>query len=186
MDTDAFATKVWKQDPIATMRRYDLALLFDHFPQGTAKGTEYPYRFQEAFNKTICSIDMKWGMLTYGEGKCLGKSVRIKQVHGFFHVSDLDFYRSEPVKHWSRVFIGDTKFSRFYDDQIAVTVPAAVLAGNRSWDMRRHGVRLDVFHNFLLDGYRERAVGGFVKYWKANAKERFPEAVDKCWIHIKG
>jgi hypothetical protein len=127
------------------------------------------------------------GSLVFDEGNCLGKkNVRIKQVHGFFHTTNLDFYRSEPVKKWSRVLIGDTKFSRMYDDQIGVTMPAAVLAGNRSWEMRGHGLHLDMFHNFGLDGFKERAVGGFVNFWKKNGKERFPEAVDKCWIHIKG
>lgn len=48
--------------------------------------------------------------------------------------------------------IADTKFSRRWDDQLAVTVPAAMLAPEKAWDMRTHGVHLNVWHNQYLDG----------------------------------
>jgi hypothetical protein len=42
----------------------------------------------------------------------------ISQIHGFFHVADLDFFKSPTT----------TQFRRRYDDQLAVTVtvPAAI------------------------------------------------------------
>jgi hypothetical protein len=197
MDSDGFCSRVWEQDPIATMVRHDLVLLFDHFPQGTSKGEEWPYRFLEAFgtsntttNRTICSVKMENGTLSAKEGGCYGKKVskgvQIPQVHGFFHVTNLDFYRSEPAMKWARVLIGDTKFSRMFDDQIGVTMSAAVLAGDRAWDMRYHGLHMNVVHNFLMDG--QDPFGGFLYFWntKGNVKKSFPEAYANCKVTSRG
>ncbi len=166
------------------MARNDLAILFDHFPQGNAKGTEWGARFQEAFGKTICRVDMVDGHLVAREGDCVGKNLSIKQVHGFFHVTNLDFYRSEPVMKWAHVMVGNTKFSRMFDDQIGVTMPAAVLAGNRSWDMRYHGINLGVLHSYHMDG--DEPFGGFLNYWKNKGEAAFPEAYGKCKVTQHG
>mmetsp|Transcript_11460 Transcript_11460/g.26905 ORF Transcript_11460/g.26905 Transcript_11460/m.26905 type:complete len:531 (+) Transcript_11460:272-1864(+) len=178
MDSDVYCTRVWHQDPIAAMERYDLALLFDHFPQGRARGMEFPQRSNEAFDRTICEISMVNGTLVAEEGRCINKKRNtIQQVHGFFHVSSLDFYRSDAVMKWNRALIGDSKFSRLFDDQIGITMPAAVLAGNRSRDMRSLGVYTRVFHNFVIDGRMEEWRGNFKKWWAQNANTSFPEAL---------
>eukprot|EP00934_Nitzschia_sp_Nitz4_P005410 Nitzschia sp. Nitz4//scaffold343_size17995//3209//7250//NITZ4_008797-RA/size17995-processed-gene-0.25-mRNA-1//-1//CDS//3329548584//5400//frame0 len=184
LDTDGFCTKKWLQDPIATVARYDLAILFDHFPQGMAKGKEWGYKIHEAFNRTYCRVEMENGHLKAYTGGCLGKNLQIKQVHGFFHVTNLDFFRSEGPMHWAEVMIGDSKFSRMYDDQIGVTIPSAVLAGNRSWDMRWHGLNLGVFHSYHLDG--DIPFGGYLNYWKKNASTAFPEAYGTCKVTQHG
>eukprot|EP00532_Pseudo-nitzschia_australis_P005684 CAMPEP_0168165010 /NCGR_PEP_ID=MMETSP0139_2-20121125/1251_1 /TAXON_ID=44445 /ORGANISM="Pseudo-nitzschia australis, Strain 10249 10 AB" /LENGTH=505 /DNA_ID=CAMNT_0008082083 /DNA_START=3497 /DNA_END=5011 /DNA_ORIENTATION=- len=153
MDSDVFCTRIWNQDPIARIERHDLALLFDHFPQGYARGKEFPERTKQAFDRIICGITMINGTLVARDGRCLRKTRgRIAQVHGFFHVSSLDFYRSDAVMKWNRALIGDSKFSRVFDDQIGITIPAAVLAGNRSRNMRSIGVYPRVMHNYVIDG----------------------------------
>lgn len=85
---------------------------------------------------------------------------------------------------WAKVMVGDSKFSRMYDDQIGVTMPAAVLAGNRSWDMRYHGLNLGVLHSYKLDGQQQ--FGGFLKYWKNEGRTAFPSAHAKCKITQHG
>ena len=73
------------------------------------------------------------------------------EVHGFMHISSLDFFRSEAVMKWTRTLIGDTKFARQFDDQIAVTAPAAVLASNRTAEIERGaGMKLNIFHNYKV------------------------------------
>ncbi len=181
MDSDAFCTKVWQQDPIAILRRHSLILLFDNFPMGRATGSEWVGRTKLAFGKSICTISMKNGTLHANKESC--KYARLlRQVHGFFHVTDLDFYRSDPVMNWQRIMIGDSKFSRMYDDQMAVTMPAAVLAGNRSWNMRHFGFNLSVVHNFKMDGRKSEKVGPFKTFWQRQGRQRFPEAYGKCDI----
>lgn len=115
LDSDGMCSKKWDIDPIATMRRNDLVLLFDHFPAGRANGEEFVQRTKEAFGKAICEISMSNGTLIATSGFC--KSARfLRQIYGFFHVTDLDFYRSEPVMNWQRIMIGDSKFSRRFDE----------------------------------------------------------------------
>jgi hypothetical protein len=187
MDSDAFCTRTWKQDPFATIERHDLALLFDHFPQGSANGYEFPRKTVEAFDKIICDVNLVNGTLVVREGRCKNRPrSRIKQVHGFFHVSSLDFYRSDPVAKWNDILIGDSKFSRRFDDQIEITIPAAVLASDRSRDMKSLGVKLRVFHNYVLDGLPQDWRGYFDKWWDKNANTTFPEASGQCEVHISG
>eukprot|EP00536_Pseudo-nitzschia_multiseries_P008631 jgi/Psemu1/325289/estExt_fgenesh1_pg.C_2220007 len=156
MDSDVFCTRVWEQDPIAAMQRYDLALLFDHFPQGAAMGWEFPQRAKEAFNRTVCDISMVDGRLVARDGRCYHRpSSRIKQVHGFFH------------PHLRR------------------PDPAAVLAGNRSYDMRTIGVKTRVFHNYVIDGRMQDWRGYFVNWWNRNANTSFPEALE-CPVTLSG
>jgi hypothetical protein len=180
IDSDGFCTKKWDKDPMAAMIRNDLALLFANFPQGSSKGFGFQERFVAAFNQTFCYVGLEDGHLYAKSGIC--KKVKIPQVHGFLHVTNLDFYRSEPVMHWARTLIGDTKFSRMYDDQLGVTMPAAVLAPNRSWYMVEHGINLEVYHNGKLDGKRFSGAGGFVKWWRRNGTSYFPTAHGKCVI----
>ena len=185
MDTDAFCTRVWRQDPIAMMRRNDLVILFDNFPAGRANGIEFVNKTMEAFGHRVCEIAMKDGKLYAVTGYCK-RAKFLRQVHGFFHVTDLDFYRSDPVTNWLKIMIGDTKFSRMYDDQIGVTMPAAFYAGNRSWDMRHHGLHMSVMHNFVMDGNDDERTGSYFRFWEHDAEETFPEAYGQCKIVVRG
>ena len=89
---------------------------------------------------------------------------------------------------WSRTLIGDEFLSRRFDDQLAVTAPAAVWAPERSWHLRSHGIKLNVFHNGILDGGAERAKRyNFRALWNdGGGKEGFPEAVGVCNILANG
>ena len=186
MDTDSFCTKVWTHDPIAHMIRHDYKILFDHFPMGYSDGDEFQDRFVRAFNRTLCRVQMN------GDGtlRAVGgydypcRRTHVGQIHGFFHITDLKFYRSEPVMNWNRILIGKAKFSRRFDDQIAVTAPAAILAPNKSREMESAGLKLDVFHNYKLDGKEQ--VGGFIKWWSVNGKSSFPSAYGKCTVDHAG
>jgi len=215
IDADAFCTKRWTSDPVAVLKRYNLTLLFDHFPQGAARGYEFPSLTHQVFNKTICDVELSSddGTLSAKEGKCLGKKgTRIHQVHGFFHVTKLEFFRSPKVTEWNSAMIGYDeptggkgggdedkgddddddddpgyyRFSRLFDDQIGLTIPAAVLAGGSSRDMKSMGVKLRIMHNYVLDGFMADWRGYFVPWWKRNANTSFPEACDRCIVDISG
>ena len=109
---------------------------------------------------------------------------RFGHIHGFFHITNLDFYRSDIVQRWAEIWIGDGFLQRSYDDQAAVTVPAAILAPERSWEMRSHGINLQVFHNNRMDG-KER-VGGFFRLWDTNVSHNLPSANGVCPIKSRG
>jgi hypothetical protein len=176
-DSDSMSTRVWEQDPIAVMIRNNLAMFFDNFPQGRTKGQEVQAKIKEAYNDTLCSLRMQNGHLVKSDG---GSCPAVPQMHGFFHITNLDFYRSPENMRWYDILIGDNKFSRKWDDQLSVTVPAAMRAGNRSWEMGANGVNLDVWHNGFLDGKRKWKGGGYLKWWKKEAEVSFPEGFGSC------
>lgn len=103
------------------------------------------------------------------------EQMRIGSIHGMFHITNLDFFRSPLVQKWVNTLIGDSKFSRKFDDQTAVTIAPAILAPNRSWGMSENGINLTVFHNGFIDGKRKWKGGYFLDYWERMG-DRFPEA----------
>lgn len=180
MDSDGFPTKVWPKDPVAYAIRNRLVMLFDNM-MGINKFS-HP-RVLQTYNKTICSISIEDGHFvtewTHGDG-CVNKE--IPDIHGFFHITDLDFYRTDLVARWSENLIGDCFCCREHDDQIAVTVPAALFAPDRSHDMRSNGIWLDVFHNHKLDGKEQAKPAGFKGYYGEVVKHNFSETVGVCRI----
>jgi hypothetical protein len=179
LDADGFCTNVWKRDPVAYMIQNQLAIFFGNWPQGGGSGKQFQDRFRTAFNQSFCGPGLKDGHFV--ESLNCGPKSRLFNIHGFFHITDLDFYRSDPVMHWAKTMIGDGFMSREFDDQLAVTVPAAILAPERSWDMYSHGFKLNIFHNAEIDGKGRRKAGGFRPYWKKNGKN-FTEAWGVCKI----
>ena len=185
IDTDAFCTEMWKVDPVATMIRNDLVILFDNFPAGALGGAEIQRRISQVFNTTLCNIGVdEQGHLKRTLGDDCGDKTAVHQIHGFMHITNLDFYRSPIGIQWSESLIGEGKFQRIYDDQIAVTVPAAIMAPERSWDMRSNGLNLQIYHNFDMDG-KEKQIAGFKNYWAKQGYNKFVEAQDICTPFIK-
>ena len=182
LDTDGFCAKLWDRDPIAFFLKNDLVMLFDNFPQGRAKKT-IAERVVQSFNTSLCEVRLKNGHLAPDMGRpCPG--ARFHLIHGFFHVTNLDFYRTPQAKQWFETLIGDCFLCRDFDDQVAVTALPAILAPNRSWDMRYHGLRMDVYHNGQRDG-KEKA-GGFRTLWKQFGASNFSQAYPYCTINNGG
>merc|ERR1712194_315330 len=96
-------------------------------------------------------------------------------------MGDLDFYRQPKVLNGLKSLLCNCFLCRSPDDQLAVTIPAAIYAPEKSWDMRLHGFDLKVYHNMNMDGkerVRSPAGPGFVKYWKLVGSKESP-ATDK-------
>ena len=137
----------------------------------------------QTYNKTICKIEVANGRLatTWRHGsECVDNSIH--DIHGFFHVTDLEFYRSGAVAPWLENLPGDCFCCREPDDQIAMTVPAALLAPNRSHDLHSNGIRLDLFHNCMLDGKYQAKPAGFREYYREVVRHNFSETVGVCRI----
>ena len=180
IDTDAFCTQTWDRDPIAIAMKNRMVIYFDNYPQGRSKAAQP--RVKKAFGKFLCSARKSSNgplISTVGDD-CEGS--QLWTIHGFHHITDLDFFRQNKVIHWAETMIGDCFLCRKFDDQLAVTVPAVMLAPERSWDMYKSGVQLKIIHNNLIDGKRKKKAGGFHNYWNKNAESQFPEAWNKCKI----
>lgn len=78
-------------------------------------------------------------------------------VHGMMHITNLDVYRKPIHLNFQRILTQHNThpFSREWDDQIAVTVPAAFENPDKAWDMRMHGEFCPSSGDSLysLDGY---------------------------------
>ena len=183
-DADSFCTKPWERDPVAFAIDKQAVILFDHFPQGHSKNW-IQKRFFTAFGEKLCKIwiteEGHFGTMTKSNGKC--GQYGVPNIHGFFHISDMDFYRSPKVQKAIEVLFEHCFLCRFPDDQLTVTAPAAMLAPNRSYEMRTTmGTNLDVFHNHKLDGIDQTTPAGFKQYWPQYASKTLPEADGVCPI----
>jgi hypothetical protein len=109
-------TIVWPRDPVTYMLENRLAILFDNFPMGRSSGEIFQQRIEKSFGKQICDVNLVDGHLwpTIGDN-C--KNGRIRQIHGFFHITNMTFYRENI--HWAENLIGDERFQRKFDDQLA-------------------------------------------------------------------
>ena len=113
IDSDAFCTKVWPKDPITYFLQNELVIFFAHFPQGRSTGTDWHTKYISAFNKSLCGVKMnEWGYIYPVYTKFCPRPV-VHQIHGFFHITNLTFYRSPRVLNWFDILIGNTlRFSR--------------------------------------------------------------------------
>ena len=187
MDTDALSLSPWQQDPVAFVARNNAVLLQGNVG-GTAKADWGVHeRIMEAYqNQTLCwslSNAARGGLLDvkYGTGRCSGG---VKQTHGFFHVLDLDFYRLPQNLAWSNTMMAGQRFGRLFDDQLAVKVPAAMLAPNRTYLSTMAGLELPIMHHGnIMEGYLYK--GRFPVYWRDKANETFPEGYEKCAAYAR-
>jgi hypothetical protein len=177
IDSDTFSTKVWKQDPIAYMIAHDLVMFAGSLPGGYAR-IEEAERVHHGFNTNICRLSLtEDGYFNVETGHCTGKKFGV--VNGFFHITNLDFYRSDVVINWLKFLREDCFLCREFDDQFAVTVPAAILAPNRSKAMLQSGIELHLFHNAKIDGVKQAAPAGFKRYFRT-IQDNFTEATGFC------
>jgi hypothetical protein len=187
-DSDSFATQVWKQDPMAFMIRNDLVLLMAHHGRGRTPGKlGVQDRIEKVYNKTLCHVGLaEDGRLApkYGTVAQPCRKADVYHVHGFFHLTNLDFYRSPQNLYWSEVLIGDGKFSRIWDDQLAVIVPPAMLAPDRAMDMASVNITPNVFHNGWIMMKTKSQGGGYKYFWRERGPTQFPEARLECGSYI--
>ena len=177
LDADAWATKPWDKDPVDYFVRNNGVIMFEHFPHGTTK-FKIQTRLVAGFNTTVCKVKLSDAghLVTRLDSVNWCHRRSVPSIHGFMHITDLDFYRSAPVRSGLEAIYGDCFLCRSPDDQLAVTAPAAILAPERSWEMRAKGFRLDVFHNCMIDGHEQAKPAGFKKYWKRKGLRALPAA----------
>ena len=107
-------------------------------------------------------------------------------IHGFMHITDLDFYRQPQVLNGLQTLFGNCFLCRIPDDQMAVTLPAAIYAPDKAWDLRTKGFDLRIFHNFRMDGAVPLQPPGFRRHWSEVAAMGFPTADQVCRITEAG
>ncbi len=138
-DSDAQCVEPWKVDPVETMVQNDLAILFYNFPQGRAKNNLIRPKMKNVYGREICGLKYDKHLIP-SYCRTRKENVKIAQIHGFHHITNLDFYRNETQLELLKEMVSEYKFSRMWDDQIGVTLPAALGAPKKSWSYHDHGL----------------------------------------------
>jgi len=182
IDSDCFATSVWKDDPVDFSIRNNLVLGVGNM-QGTGGGPGLQAKIKDYFNLYLCSVKLDQNSSLHaitGGSEC--KYSRFDIIHGFLHFDNLDFFRSN--MEWMTKFIGEDRLSRQPDDQEAITTAALLLAPGRTRDFVLSDIRLNVMHNGLLDGKLKVTLDQYLKWWQLYAERDFPTGFNKCKSHI--
>jgi hypothetical protein len=181
MDGDSFCTKPWAHDPMKAMVENDLVLMVDNFPQGNTANPRLKDKMQQAYNnRSICTLYLSADG-KFSPRKCEGdQSPKLGLVHGFMHITNLDFYRNATQLNFLGLLVGDHRFSREWDDQLAVTAPAAMAAPDRVWDLRMNGYNLGIHHNGMLDGKERNTATRYNTYWDKEGKARWETGREMC------
>lgn len=180
MDSDALCTKPWTQDPMKVVVENDLVLLFDNFPQGACTNIKLQDKLMAAYNRTMCKVYLVDGGHLNPHECRENESVRVGNVHGFHHITNLDYYRSPEHQHFLQIMVSDYRFSREWDDQLGVTVPAAMGAPKRAWDYRAHGLNMGIHHNGRLDGKEKNIAFGYNAFWEKGGKKNWQVGREMC------
>jgi hypothetical protein len=181
MDGDSFCTKPWAKDPMKAMVENDLVLMVNNFPQGYSANPKLADKMRQAYNnRSICSLYMS-SEGRFSPRECEGnQSPKVGLVHGFMHITSLDFYRNATTLHFLGLLVGDHRFSREWDDQLAVTAPAAMAAPERVWDLRMNGYNLGIHHNGNLDGKERNAATRYNTYWEKEGRAGWETGREMC------
>lgn len=199
LDADGFPSKPFEKDPVEYFIQNEAVIMFEHFPQGSDSG-KHTEEIVNSFNATACDLRLgknghlernfisreEYQILKAGNKdksvKC-GRTV-ISMIHGFGHITDLDFYRQPKVINGLKGLLGNCFLCRSPDDQLAVTIPAAIYAPEKSLDMRQHGFNLRIAHNGAFDGQARDKIKppSFVRYWNEGGGKKHMPSANVCKI----
>ena len=183
-DSDVQCAEPWKVDPVETMVKNDLAILFYNFPYGRVKNNLIRQKMKNAYGRQICGLRYDKHLLpSYCRSR--KEKVKINQIHGFHHITNLDFYRNETQQKLLKDMVSEYKFSRMWDDQIGVTLPAALGAPEKSWSYHDHGLgNITILHKekpvINTPGRIRDTKYDLRKYWyEEGGREKLPGG-EKC------
>ena len=69
--------------------------------------------------------------------------------------------------------VGDYKFSREWDDQLAVTVVGAMEDPKRAWHLRSHNFLFNINHHRVYDGGKKIGFKNIHRWWTVDARNKW-------------
>lgn len=215
LDGDAGVGREWDVDPMKTMVENDLTVLYAGWPYGKLHNSEpVQKKLMRAYNTSICSvqrfpinstqaIEPDGNQTRSGSGiyakTCNGKA-NVFQLAGNHHITNLDVFRKDVHQKFLKDFVGDYRFSRRADDQIAVTIVGLmeqylVNKNNSStsesvedeipkkpivWHERSNGLTLKIAHHGFYDVIKsEKAAHRFHAHLN-RVKGEWPGLEERC------
>lgn len=112
IDSDALCSKTWERDPMKLMVENNLTILFDNFPGGSLKGDDLVERLMKGYDTSICWIALNeegsWKLRLCKENT---RGTLVPQVHGFFHITNMDVYRAPRHYNFLKLLVGEYRVS---------------------------------------------------------------------------
>lgn len=205
-DSDVMMTQVWKQDPVVFAIQNKVHILFAQFSPAQQQGSssssaivkknmadaqqQLAEKVSAVYggNKRLCHIGLVNGHLQPEFDKDDGDDCQMmsddgvmdQMIHGFFHITNLDFYRSEQNYEWYNAMIG----SAWANEQVAVTIPALMQEPEKkALELKTHGMQLHLWHKgMIIDNNEQHHHEGssFQQWFENRGAIDFPQAVDSC------
>ena len=113
---------------------------------------------------------------------------QVRQLAGAHHITNIEVFRKPIHQEFLKRLVGDYKFSRKYDDQMAVTIVALmeqVLSNEpsghtRLWRERKKNITLGILHHGMYDTEKkEQGQRNKHKIW-IEFTERMPGLKERC------
>jgi hypothetical protein len=187
LDSDARVAASWdgNNDPMKVMVENNLNLMFSGL-EGKTKSLKVKEKIDKVYGKSICRLQRTAGG-TLNPHFCNDNKTAfiLNQVAGNHHISNLKTYRKPIHQKFLKEFVGDYRFGRQFDDQIAITIPAVMEGGEKAWHERSHGLKLMIAHHRMYDNvFQEKAPQNLDFFYK-KLKENFEGLEDRCKRFIK-
>lgn len=187
VDSDCRIGKKWDQDPLAVMIENNLTLLYSGWPYGKFKDPKTRNKMKQIYNKTLCYSKQNENGELYGRMCESGQIIPylIRQVAGNHHITNLDQYRKDIHQRFLKSFVGDYRFSRKYDDQIAVTIVALMeqelrQEGPKVWHERSKNLTLKIAHHRMFDVQASERSPARREVFFEMVKSEWPGLEERC------
>lgn len=173
VDSDAICSHTWLNDPIDAMVKNNLTLMFERF-YGNTYSEKFTEKMMKTYGEPLCYNEIQDGHLKPLRGKeCETFGVMVKQVGGFFHITNLEIYRQPKHQRFLRELVGDYKFSRQWDDQLAVAVVPSMEDPTRAWHLRSKNFTLNILHHRKYDAYEKIDARNVKTWWTQDIRDQW-------------
>lgn len=200
LDTDALVAAPWVDvDPVKTMIENDLTVLYSGWPYGKSQNRFVQKKIYHFYNEWICKV--KW---TKPNGAYIFAKVckdpqndwfNLLQVAGNHHITNLNVFRKPIHQAFLKNLTGDYRFSRQFDDQLAVTIVGVMeqhLENKKRghtvaspefryslWHESSNNITLNIAHHGMYDTTMERKAPRNKKVFYNTIKKNWKE-IEKC------
>jgi hypothetical protein len=194
LDSDAYIGREWDIDPIQAMVENDLTVLYAGWPYGRIHHNDVlREKLIHSYNTSICDVqessDSAGGKHIYA--KVCNNGLNIKQLAGNHHITNMEVFRKDVHQHFLKNFTGDYRFSRMYDDQIAVTIVGLmeqymvnnyteVPAKYTVWHERTNGMLLKISHHGMYDAEKKESAPVRAKNLIKRSKANWTGLEERC------
>lgn len=187
LDADAMVGRTWDVDPMKAMVDNNLTVLYVGWPYGRVNHSIIKNKMMAAYNKSICAVKGT------SDGSispvfCKGhqnERFQLKSIAGNHHITNLEVFRKDVHQQFLKNYTGVYRFSREFDDQLAVTIVGLMEQdmANRTtlWHERSHGMKLNIAHHRMYDVQRgQKKIPKIGRAFYKSLEKNWTGLVERC------